>query len=149
MERYPIIYGASFESAGRADGRTPRRYWPNGDPFTIPILTEVPGVVKFGDVIEDRTMKEKRDTVTGKISRVIVESREADVRPRISIKDSSGKPRIFREAPKQRVVISCRGAVIMVNEGSPWAPNGFWPKSPERTTKTKDITAVCPCGRTF
>ena len=36
------------------------------DPFTIPILTEVAGQVKFGDVIEDRTMKEKRDHGNGK-----------------------------------------------------------------------------------
>jgi len=49
-------------------------------------MTEVPGVVKFGDIKEGRTMQEKRDMVTGKISRIIVESRDVDVRPRISIK---------------------------------------------------------------
>ena len=117
VERYPIIYGASLKVQ---DGQKvePSQVLAEWDPFTIPILTEVPGVVKFGDVIEDRTMKEKRDTVTGKISRVIVESREADVRPRISIKDSSGKTTDLPGSVKGkgRYLLPV-GAVIMVNEG--------------------------------
>ena len=36
-------------------------------------------------------MQEKVDPVTGKSSRTIIESKSADVRPRISIKDEEGK----------------------------------------------------------
>ena len=35
------------------------------DPFSVPILTEVGGIVKFGDVIEGVTMTEQLDEVTG------------------------------------------------------------------------------------
>jgi DNA-directed RNA polymerase subunit beta' len=144
VERYPIIYGASLKVQ---DGQKvePSHVLAEWDPFTIPILTEVPGTVKFGDVIEDRTMKEKRDTVTGKISRVIVESREADVRPRISIKDSSGKTSDLPGSAKAKGRYQLPvGAVIMVNEGDSVGAGAVLAKIPRETTKTKDITGGLP-----
>ncbi|MCP4578010.1 MAG: DNA-directed RNA polymerase subunit beta' [Deltaproteobacteria bacterium] len=148
VERYPIIYGASLKVR---DGQkvdpleNPSQVLAEWDPFTIPILTEVPGTVKFGDVIEDRTMKEKRDTVTGKISRVIVESREADVRPRISIKDSSGKTSDLPGSAKAKGRYQLPvGAVIMVNEGDAVGSGTVLAKIPRETTKTKDITGGLP-----
>jgi DNA-directed RNA polymerase subunit beta' len=148
VERYPIIYGASLKVR---DGQkvdpleNPTQVLAEWDPFTIPILTEVPGTVKFGDVIEDRTMKEKRDTVTGKISRVIVESREADVRPRISIKDSSGKTSDLPGSGKAKGRYQLPvGAVIMVNEGDAVGSGTVLAKIPRETTKTKDITGGLP-----
>ena len=144
VERYPIIYGASLKVQ---DGQKvePSQVLAEWDPFTIPILTEVPGTVKFGDVIDDRTMKEKRDIVTGKISRVIVESREADVRPRISIKDSSGKTSDLPGSAKAkgRYLLPV-GAVIMVNEGDSVGAGAVLAKIPRETTKTKDITGGLP-----
>jgi DNA-directed RNA polymerase subunit beta' len=108
-------------------------------------MTEVPGIVKFGDVIEGRTMQEKRDMVTGKISRVIVESRDLDVRPRISIKDSSGKTASLPESKKAKARYYFPvGAIIMVNEGDHVGPGAVLGKIPRETTKTKDITGGLP-----
>ena len=61
------------------------------DPFSVPILTEVTGVVKFGDVIEGVTMSEQLDEVTGLSRKSITESKDAELRPRISLKDDHGK----------------------------------------------------------
>jgi len=144
VERYPIIYGASLKVR---DGQTvePSQVLAEWDPFTIPILTEVPGVVKFGDITEDRTMKEKRDTVTGKISRVVVESRDAEVRPRISIKDSLGKTSDLPGGGKAKGRYQLPvGAVIMVNEGESVGAGTVLAKIPRETTKTKDITGGLP-----
>ena len=144
VERYPIIYGASLKvrDGQKVESSHVLAEW---DPFTIPILTEVPGVVKFGDITEDRTMKEKRDTVTGKISRVIVESRDADVRPRISIKDSSGKTSDLPGGGKAKGRYQLPvGAVIMVNEGESVGAGAVLAKIPRETTKTKDITGGLP-----
>ena len=63
------------------------------DPYTIPMLTEVSGVVKFGDIIEGVTMEEKVDERTGLSTKVIIDSKDVDKRPRVSIKDVEGKPR--------------------------------------------------------
>jgi DNA-directed RNA polymerase subunit beta' len=144
IERYPVIYGASLKVQ---DGETikPGQVLAEWDPFNIPILTEVPGVVKFGDIQDDVTMQEKRDKVTGKISRVIVESREMDLRPRISIKDSKGGtasiPGSARGKARYHLPI---GAIIMINEGEEVEAGTVLAKIPRETTKTKDITGGLP-----
>jgi DNA-directed RNA polymerase subunit beta' len=105
VERYPIIYGAILKvrDGDRVEQGQVLAEW---DPFTIPIMTEIAGNIKFGDIIEGRTMQEKRDKVTGKISRVIVETRDMDIRPRISIKDSSGKTASLPGSQKKQSQIS-------------------------------------------
>jgi DNA-directed RNA polymerase subunit beta' len=144
IERYPIIYGATLKvkNGQKIKREAVLAEW---DPFTIPILTEVGGVVKFGDIVEERTMQEKRDKVTGKISRVIVESREADVRPRVSIKDENGKtapiPGSSRAKARYHLPV---GAIIMVNEAEKVGQGTILAKIPRETTKTKDITGGLP-----
>jgi len=144
VERYPIIYGAKLRVR---DGQEVKsgEVLAEWDPFTIPIITEVSGAVKFGDVLEGRTMQEKRDMVTGKISRVIVESRDVDVRPRISIKDESGKTAGLSDSKKAKARYYLPvGAIIMVNEGDRVGPGAVLGKIPRETTKTKDITGGLP-----
>jgi DNA-directed RNA polymerase subunit beta' len=144
LERYPIIYGATLKVR---DGEKvkPEQVIAEWDPFTIPIMTEVLGTVKFGDIIEGHTMQEKRDKVTGKISRVIVESRDFEIRPRISIKDEQGKtaslPASSRAKARYQLPV---GAIIMVNEGDQVGAGTVLAKIPRETTKTKDITGGLP-----
>jgi DNA-directed RNA polymerase subunit beta' len=105
----------------------------------------VHGAVKFGDIIEGATMQERRDKVTGKISRVVVENRDMEIRPRISIKDESGKtaslPGSARAKARYHLPI---GAIIMVNEGDLISAGTVLAKIPRETTKTKDITGGLP-----
>ena len=144
VERYPIIYGAVLKvrNGQKVSSDQVLAEW---DPFTLPIMTDVGGVVKFGDIGEGRTMKEKRDVFTGKISRVIVESSQLNVRPRISIKDKGGKTAILpnRKKGEARYELPV-GAIIMVNEGDKVAPGDTLVKIPRETTKTKDITGGLP-----
>lgn len=144
VERYPIIYGAVLKVRNRQKV-SPDQVLAEWDPFTLPIMTDVGGVVKFGDIAEGRTMKEKRDVFTGKISRVIVESSELNVRPRISIKDKKGETAILpdRKKGEARYELPVR-AIIMVNEGDKVAPGDILVKIPRETTKTKDITGGLP-----
>ena len=90
-------------------------------------------------------MKERRDQVTGKISRVIVESRDMDARPRISLKDSKGKTASIpgSEKGKARYHLPI-GAIIMVNEGDKVGAGTVLARIPRETTKTKDITGGLP-----
>ncbi len=83
-ERYPVVYGAKLK---KTDGSTvkPNELIAEWDPYTVPILTEVSGTIKFGD-IDDKTMQEKVDERTGLSTRVIIDFRDPNVRPRISIK---------------------------------------------------------------
>ena len=83
-ERYPVVYGAKFK---KKDGTKvkPGELIAEWDPYTLPILTEVGGTIKFGD-IDDKTMQEKVDERTGLSTRVIIDFRDPSARPRISIK---------------------------------------------------------------
>ena len=140
-ERYQIIYGAKLKvlDGQKVEGNTLLAEW---DPFTTPILTEVGGSVKFGDIVEGITMQEKVDPVTGKARQVIVEYREADVRPRISVKDKSGKTaKVGKSAARYFMPV---GAIIMLAEGDPVSPGDALAKIPRETTKTKDITGGLP-----
>jgi len=138
IERYPIIYGATLRVR---DGEKvkPDQVMAEWDPFTIPIMTEVNGIIKFGGIQEGLSMREKRDKVTGKISRVIVEPRDADIRPRISIKDL--EPEGTKTKARYHLPV---GAVILVNEGDLVGPGTILAKIPRETTKTKDITGGLP-----
>ena len=144
IERYPIIYGAvlKVKNGQKIKANQVLAEW---DPFTIPILTEVEGVVKFGDIMDGVTMQEKRDNVTGKISRIIIESRMADVRPRISIKDKNKKTASLPGSAKGKARYHLPiGAIIMVNEGDSVGAGTVLAKIPRETTKTKDITGGLP-----
>jgi DNA-directed RNA polymerase subunit beta' len=105
----------------------------------------VAGVIKFGDIIEGRSMREKRDQVTGKISRMIVESGDLDARPRISVKDSSGQTLNLPGGSKAQARYHLPvGAIIMCNEGEEIKAGAVLAKIPRETTKTKDITGGLP-----
>src|SRR2546426_11316714 len=62
-ERYPVVYGAKLKKkdGARIKAGELLAEW---DPYTIPILTEMGGVVKFGDIVEGVTMEERVDERT-------------------------------------------------------------------------------------
>ncbi len=142
-ERYSVIYGAKLqvEDGMPVKGGQLIAEW---DPYTVPILTEVAGVVKFGDIVEGVTMQEQLDEVTGLSRKVIVESRDSDVRPRISIKDEEGKTKNLPASESKARYILPVGANIIVAEGDVVYAGDVLAKIPRETTKTKDITGGLP-----
>ena len=113
------------------------------DPYTIPILTEVSGEIKFGDVIEGVTMEEKVDERTGLSTKVITDSKDVDKRPRISIKNVEGQTARLSATSEARYLIPV-GAHINVQEGQTVFAGDVLAKIPRETTKTKDITGGLP-----
>ena len=142
-ERYSVIYGAKLqvEDGQAVKGGQLLAEW---DPYTVPILTEVSGVVKFGDIVEGVTMQEQLDEVTGLSRKVIVESRDADVRPRISIKDEEERTKNLPGSESKARYILPVGANIIVAEGDVVYAGDVLAKIPRETTKTKDITGGLP-----
>ena len=141
-ERYPVIYGAHFV-ARNGQKVKPGDLLVTWDPYTTPILSETDGVVKFGDILSGATMQEKVDPVTGKASQVIVQHKDTDVRPRISIKDEKGKTAKLPSGAAARHFIPV-GAILMVSEGDIVNAGDVIAKLPRETTKTKDITGGLP-----
>jgi DNA-directed RNA polymerase subunit beta' len=142
-ERYPVIYGAKIKvQNGKAvkSGDLIAEW----DPYTIPILTEVSGRVKFGDIVEGVTMQEQLDEVTGFSTKVIVESKDPEARPRVSIKDEKGRTMKIPEAESMARYLLPVGAHIVVTEGDKVHQGDVIAKIPRETTKTKDITGGLP-----
>jgi len=134
-ERYPVVYGAQLHVK---DGQLVKACevlieW---DPFANPILADVAGQVQFGDIIEGQTMQEQVDEFTGLSSRVVVESKDPALRPRISLVDDSGA--ILAQA------LVPVGASLAVSEGLAVAAGGVLAKMSREATKTKDITGGLP-----
>ena len=143
LESFPVIYGAHLHVK---DGQKVKAgdLLATWDPFTTPILSEVDGSVKFGDIAIGKTMQEKVDPVTGKSSHTIIESKSADERPRISIKDKDGKTAKLPNTTGQARYILPINAILLVEEGDGVKAGDIVAKLPRATTKTKDITGGLP-----
>ncbi len=144
-ERYGLQYGARLmvKDGQRVKAGQLMAEW---DPFAMPIVTEVGGYVKYGDIIDGVTMTDSLDDVTGLSRKTIIESKDADSRPRITLKDadgntvplpggtSSGEARYFLPV----------GSNIYVNDGDLIEAGDVLAKVSRETTKTKDITGGLP-----
>jgi DNA-directed RNA polymerase subunit beta' len=133
-ERYSIVYGAKLKKKP-GDTVAAGELIAEWDPYTVPMLTETAGVVKFADVVEGVTMEEQFDERTGLSTRVIVDCKDLDKRPRVTVK-GQGDAISSYQLPV--------GSNINVAEGQEVAAGDVIAKIPRETTKTKDITGGLP-----
>jgi DNA-directed RNA polymerase subunit beta' len=142
-ERYPLTYGAhvKVKEGQEVEAGQVLAEW---DPFTNAMLTEVGGRIKFGDILDNITVQERVDPVTQKASRLIIESRDQELKPRISIKDEFGQTAKIPGTPASARYFMPVGAILMVAEGDEVSPGDVIAKIPRETTKTKDITGGLP-----
>jgi DNA-directed RNA polymerase subunit beta' len=137
VARYQIVYGAHIlvEDGQQVAEDQLLATW---DPFTFAILTEVGGKVKFQDLKEGVTFEEETDQVTGLSHMVVKDSPDEKKQPRLEIRNASNKVQKTYQMPVR--------ANLMVNDGEQVEPGDVIAKIPRETTKTKDITAVCPAS---
>ena len=134
LERHTVPQGAIIRCAenGPVEAGTIFVKW---DPYTVPILTEVSGVVKFEDIKEGITMKEELDPATKLKNRVIIEHK-GDYHPQIIILSKEGEVAAIYPIPA--------GAHIVVVDGKMMTAGEVLAKTPRVLTKTKDITGGLP-----
>ena len=111
------------------------------DPFTMPVITETGGSVKFQDLVENKTLTEQVDEATGIAQRVVIEFRagtksKEDLRPRITLLDAgSGETARYMLAP---------GAVLSVEDGATVQAGDVLARVARESAKTRDITGGLP-----
>jgi len=142
-EHYPVNFGAHIK-VKEGEKVKPGTTLVEWDPFSVPILTEVSGVLRFGDVIEGVTMTEEVDETTGLSHKVIIESKDPEARPRLSIKDESGVTAHIGDGEALARYLLPVGANISVNEGDRVEAGDVIAKIPRETARTKDITGGLP-----
>ncbi|MES1996618.1 MAG: DNA-directed RNA polymerase subunit beta', partial [Pseudomonadota bacterium] len=111
------------------------------DPFTMPVITENPGVVKYQDLIEGKTLTEQADEATGISQRVVIEYRASgktkeDLRPRLTLTGESAE-----EAGRYMLV---PGATLSVEDGATVQGGDVLARVSRESAKTRDITGGLP-----
>src|SRR5262245_55856225 len=109
------------------------------DPYTNPILADVEGTVRFVDIVEDESVSEELDELTGLRQRVIIEDREKKLHPHIEIiQEKGGKEKRVRD------FIIPAGAQLTVDDGQKIFPGTTLAKVGREAYKTRDITGGLP-----
>ncbi|MCS7081078.1 MAG: DNA-directed RNA polymerase subunit beta' [Chloracidobacterium sp.] len=134
--RYQIVYGARLAVT---DGQLVEEgdtlaTW---DPYTFSILTEVPGTVRYHDLIEGVTIQEEIDPNTGNRSMIVREATDEKRQPRIDIIADDGKTLLKSYQMPVRANLSVRN-------GDRVLPGDIIAKIPRESTRAKDITGGLP-----
>ena len=143
-EHHRLVYGAQVrtEDGQRVKAGTTVAEW---DPFAVPILTEVGGIVRYGDLVEGVTVIEKVDEVTGLSRKIVIESRAAELRPRITITDpETGEAVKLPGTDLDARYLLPVGANIVAQDGEEITPGEAIARIPRDTTKVQDITGGLP-----
>jgi DNA-directed RNA polymerase subunit beta' len=109
------------------------------DPYTNPIIADVEGTIRFVDIVEEESVSEELDELTGLRQRVIIEDREKKLHPHIEIvQEKGGKEKRVRD-----FVIPV-GAQLTVDDGQRIGAGTTIAKVGREAYKTRDITGGLP-----
>ncbi|MGE4410614.1 MAG: DNA-directed RNA polymerase subunit beta' [Sphingobium sp.] len=135
-----LPYGATilFENGAKVAKGDRIAEW---DPYTMPVITEKPGVVKYQDLIDGKTLTEQTDEATGIAMRVVSEYRASarskeDLRPRLTLLDDESG-----EAARYMLAI---GATLSVEDGQQVEAGDVLARVSREAAKTRDITGGLP-----
>ncbi|HMI18708.1 MAG TPA: DNA-directed RNA polymerase subunit beta', partial [Sphingomonas sp.] len=110
------------------------------DPAYMPVITDKKGMVRYQDLIENRTVREESDETTGLTQRVVIEDigrgKKEDLRPRITLLDEASG-----ESGVSRLIV---GAVIAVEDGQMVEAGEVLARVPREAQRTRDITGGLP-----
>ncbi|MBB5518536.1 DNA-directed RNA polymerase subunit beta' [Amphiplicatus metriothermophilus] len=144
---YKVSYGAKLRIDEGAKVVRGQRL-ADWDPYTIPILTEIGGKVKFEDLTEGFSMQVVADEATGIASRVVTDwranPRAADMKPAIIIVDDEGKPLKSQTTGGEVRYQLPVGAILSVEDGDEVRMGDALARIPTEGAKTRDITGGLP-----
>ncbi len=134
FERYQLPQGAAIKIADN-DPVKKDAVFVTWDPYTIPIITEVKGQVNSEDFIQDLTVQEEQNPITGVVERVVVEHKQ-EYHPQIIITDDRKEIVGIYSIPI--------GAHILVQDKQEINAGDLVAKIPRGAGKTRDITGGLP-----
>ncbi|TFG58812.1 MAG: DNA-directed RNA polymerase subunit beta', partial [Spirochaetales bacterium] len=106
------------------------------DPFSEPIISEYPGIVKFEDIILGTTLKEELNEDTGNVEKKITDIQVESLQPRIIIQDEKGNELASYYIPGS--------AYLNVEKNAKIKAGKTLAKLLKESVKTRDITGGLP-----
>ncbi|WP_271078826.1 DNA-directed RNA polymerase subunit beta' [Aurantiacibacter sp. MUD61] len=151
IHRVPYGTVLMFEDGGKVKEGDRLAEW---DPFTLPIITEQAGIVRYQDLVEGKTLEERVDDATGIAQRVVTEYRAAgrskkeDLRPRLTFLGEDdikgkGKTKKGEETEAQRYMLA-PGTTLSVEDGQEVQAGDILARASREAAKTRDITGGLP-----
>ena len=144
--RYRLQYGAKLFCS---DGMTAKagQKLVEWDPYTIPIVSEVKGVVNYVDLEDGVSMREVTDEETGISNREVIDWKSqpkgANLRPRLTMRDDSGEVLMLNNGLEARYFLSV-SAILSVDNGVEVEAGEVLARIPRESSKTRDITGGLP-----
>ena len=147
-ESYKLPYGAviNVDDQSSVSAGDVIASW---DPHTLPIVTEVSGVVAFSGMEEGLSTRQQTDEITGLTSISIIDPNERpaagkDLKPIISLTDKDGKQLIFPNSSVPAHYPLPANASISVVDGEVIDVGQIVARIPQESGGTKDITGGLP-----
>lgn len=134
IKKYDVPYGAELVVS---DGQEIRKKSPlyNHDPYNSVILTDVPGRVRFVDMIDNITLQQVTDEQTGHVQKIVIDSKDKTLTPSIIVEDDEGNRKSFNIPTK---------AYLSVEEGENITAGTVLAKISKTAAKSRDITGGLP-----
>ncbi len=109
------------------------------DPYNIPIIAEVDGLIKFNDLTENVSLREKIDESSGVSTKIVMDWKQyskQDLKPRLSV--TKGKDEVLKEYSLSV------NTIIGVSNGDEVKAGDVIARIPKESSKTRDITGGLP-----
>ena len=117
------------------------------DPFTLPIIAEKSGKVKYVDLVNGIAIREETDDATGMTQRIVSDWRAApkgnELAPKIIVAGKDGEPMLKDDGNPVAYGMSV-DAVLSVEDGEEVSAGDVVARIPREGSKTKDITGGLP-----
>ena len=144
--RYRLQYGSKLyvkDGAKVTAGQTLVEW----DPYTIPIISEIKGVVNYVDLVDGVSMREVTDEETGISNREVIDwksqAKGKDLRPRLTMRDDKGEVLTLENGLEARYFLSV-SAILSVENGAEVEAGEVLARIPRESSKTRDITGGLP-----
>ena len=134
IKKYDVPYGAELVVD---EGQDIKKGIPlyNHDPYNAVILTDIPGKVKFIDLVGGSTLQQVTDEQTGHVQKVVTESKDKTLTPNIAVESDNGEIKSFNLPIR---------SYLSVDEGEEIQAGTVLAKISKQTTKSRDITGGLP-----
>ncbi len=109
------------------------------DPYNIPVVAEVDGIIKYEDLAENISLREKIEESTGVSTKIVMDWKQyskQELKPRLTI--------IGRKGDAAKEYVLSISTVIGVSSGDEIKAGDIIARIPKESSKTRDITGGLP-----